>query len=110
MPYAAPNHRPGGSERRPRSSRRVKTPDDGFYSRARWRKFRRYFLANNQVCVACKAHGIVTPATEVDHIVPLRDDPARAYDVDNMQALCHSCHSRKTSRERWTREKLEKEK
>lgn len=41
--------------------------------------------------------GIVTPATDVDHVTPLRrggtNDPA------NLQALCHPCHSRKTCAE-----------
>lgn len=43
-------------------------------------------------CVECGARGRL----EVDHIKPVRDAPERAFDVDNLQALCPGCHSRKT--------------
>jgi 5-methylcytosine-specific restriction protein A len=37
------------------------------------------------------------PATDVDHVIPLSqggdDSP------ENLQSMCHSCHSRKTQRE-----------
>ena len=39
-------------------------------------------------------------ATEVDHIVPKSAGGTDA--MDNLQALCKSCHSRKTAKEgRW---------
>jgi len=43
----------------------------------------------------------VVAATEVDHIVPLRAGGTN--DAENLQALCKSCHSRKTAIEdgRW---------
>ena len=42
-----------------------------------------------------------TLASDVDHIVPVvsRDDP-EFYNGENHQALCHSCHSKKTARAR----------
>lgn len=33
---------------------------------------------------------------EVDHIKPVRDAPERAFDLDNLQTLCGSCHTKKT--------------
>lgn len=36
---------------------------------------------------------------EVDHIVPVRDAPERAFDLTNLQCLCGSCHGRKTRSE-----------
>ncbi|MBD2840769.1 HNH endonuclease [Erythrobacter rubeus] len=36
---------------------------------------------------------------EVDHIVPVRDAPERAFDLENLQTLCCSCHARKTKKE-----------
>jgi 5-methylcytosine-specific restriction endonuclease McrA len=33
---------------------------------------------------------------EVDHILPVRLAPDRAYDLANLQCLCPACHTRKT--------------
>lgn len=43
-------------------------------------------------CVQCGARGRL----EVDHVIPVRDAPDRAYDLTNLQTLCVACHSRKT--------------
>lgn len=42
-----------------------------------------------------------TRATDVDHIVDHKGDWALFTDPDNLESLCHSCHSRKTARELW---------
>ena len=62
----------------------------------RWRKIRAAQLAMEPLCRMCLAEGKYTPATDVDHIIPHRGNPRLMYDVDNLQSLCHSCHSRKT--------------
>lgn len=64
----------------------------------RWMRLRRWFLARHPLCAHCLKRGFTTPATEVDHIKPLREGGARL-DQSNLQALCKSCHSRKTARE-----------
>ena len=46
-------------------------------------------------CVQCGARG----GLEVDHQMPVRDRPDLAFSLDNLQALCRSCHSRKTRQE-----------
>ena len=61
---------------------------------ARWRRIRAMYLRNNPLCVHCLANGHTTPATDVDHITPLAVGGTHA--PDNLQSLCHSCHSRKT--------------
>lgn len=33
---------------------------------------------------------------EVDHIDPVRDAPASAFELDNLQTLCGPCHGAKT--------------
>ena len=48
------------------------------------------------------------PATDVDHIVPHRGDMDLFLDPDNLESLCHSCHSRKTMEERNLRRRSRK--
>jgi len=36
-------------------------------------------------------------ATHVDHVLAHRGDEGLRLDPNNLQALCHSCHSRKTA-------------
>lgn len=43
-------------------------------------------------CKECGARGRL----EVDHVKPVRTHPALAFDPANLQALCPSCHTRKT--------------
>ncbi len=65
--------------------------------RTGWRRKRLWFIRRHPLCAKCLARGIREKAIDVDHIVPLAeggdDDP------DNLQALCKSCHSRKTATE-----------
>ena len=87
--------------RRARNQQRMTdNPEHRFYGTARWRRFRAWFLSLNPLCVMCKAAGRFVTAVHVDHIVPRRVRPDLELDVTNCQALCHSCHSRKTIRER----------
>jgi len=73
--------------------------DKRFYAGLRWRKLRQLILEMRPLCAECKRAGVLRSATEVDHIVPRLEDPSRAYDQDNLQGLCRSCHSAKTMRE-----------
>ena len=59
-----------------------------------WRKLRNYFLSIHPFCEMCKRDGRYTDATEVHHILPLADGGTN--DIDNLMALCKSCHSRIT--------------
>lgn len=65
----------------------------------RWERARLIFLSKNPLCVVCQERGIVSASREVDHIKPHRGDPALFWDETNWQALCKTCHSRKTMRE-----------
>ena len=66
------------------------TPSERGYG-AEWQRIRRVFLRENPCCVLCGQ-----PATDVDHIVPL--SRGGTHDAENLQALCHSHHSQKTTR------------
>jgi len=64
----------------------------------RWQRYREWFLRENKFCMRCGRL-----ANEVDHIEPVKPDDPRFWDSKNHQALCKTCHSRKTAKEgkRW---------
>lgn len=67
---------------------------------ANWRRLRAAFLSRNPLCAdpfGDHAQQVV-PATDVDHIVAKRAGGTN--EDGNLQALCHSCHSRKTRGEK----------
>ena len=65
-------------------------------STKRWRLLRAEVLERDRWrCGACGARGRL----EVDHVRPVRDHPAGAYDPANLQTLCGACHSAKTRAE-----------
>lgn len=62
---------------------------------SRWRRIRMMQLRQHPLCVECARQGLTVPATDVDHIQPLAEGGTHAF--DNLQSLCHSCHSKKTA-------------
>jgi len=64
---------------------------------SRWKKLRARKINRNPLCEHCFERGEVTPATEVDHRIPIAEAPERRLDWDNLQSLCHPCHVRKTA-------------
>ena len=73
-----------------------------FYSSARWRKFRTWFLQRNPICVGYLSD-CNQLATVVDHIKPIADGGDHL-DPENCQPFCASCHSRKTQDDVRTRQ------
>ena len=67
----------------------------------KWRKARETFLAieENSYCAHCGADGVLAVELVVDHIVPHRGDKSLFWNRRNWQALCKSCHNKKTARE-----------
>lgn len=57
-----------------------------------WQKLRLMVLARSPLCVRCQE-----PATDVDHIQARNLGGSDA--AENLQTLCHACHSRKTFHE-----------
>lgn len=68
----------------------------------KYQRFRDRFIRRNRLCAECDRQGFVTLAEEVDHIVPVSQAPDRVWDETNLQALCRSCHERKTASENRT--------
>jgi 5-methylcytosine-specific restriction protein A len=64
-----------------------------------WRKASKQFLKEHPLCVHCQKEGRLTPATDVDHIIPHGGNRKLFWDRKNWQPLCKSCHSKKTAEE-----------
>ena len=67
-----------------------------WYGRKVWKRLSTAQLWREPYCRSCAARGERTLATEVDHIVPHRGNWIMFTDPDNLQSLCHVCHSAKT--------------
>ena len=64
-----------------------------FYQSADWIKLRDISMSKaSYMCQECKRKGIVRPAEEVHHIVPIQTDWSRRLDPTNLICLCHKCH------------------
>lgn len=63
---------------------------------AKWRRLRSAILAGNPICAdPFRLHSRqVVLATDVDHILAKREGGRD--EKNNLQPLCHACHSRKT--------------
>jgi 5-methylcytosine-specific restriction protein A len=68
-----------------------------------WQKIRRMHLAKHPLCVECEVKDIIEPATDVHHI----DGNNRNNVEENLQSLCHQCHSRRTRKDEGGRRKDE---
>ena len=97
MPYRPPVHNavaaraPGARVHRVEGSPSRK----GLYDHD-WRKLRAAFLMQHPLCVFCQDAGLVTTATQVDHIKTIRDCPELRLDWDNLRGLCDSHHAART--------------
>lgn len=72
------------------------SPSKRGYDR-RWQRRRAIQLQREPLCRHCYARGIITPATDVDHIISKAKGGPDTF--DNYASLCHACHSSKTVRE-----------
>lgn len=67
---------------------------DPFYDSLAWLRLRQMVLNDEPLCRHCQR-----PAQMVDHITP-RSQGGEDLDRANLQPLCHSCHAKKTAKER----------
>lgn len=106
MPKAAPKH--NASSKAKRHSVAVDDQRGSSSQRnygAAWRKIRDAFLKHVAIlqawpwacCEKCLEEGKRVRATDVDHKTPRAKGGTD--DWNNLQALCHSCHSSKTAKE-----------
>lgn len=84
-------------DRRQYDERRGTAAQRGY--NAEWRRARAEYLRRNPLCVCCLEQNRVTPSTVVDHIKPHKGNMKLFWDQTNWQALCKTCHDRKTMTE-----------
>ena len=75
------------------------------YDLQEWHRVRRHVLTEHPLCQHCEARGVIRPAHHVDHITPISKGGAW-FDAENLQALCHDCHNRKTAADEGKRVQL----
>ncbi len=73
-----------------------------FYRSIEWRSLRLLKLSQKPLCEICLKSGRVVEATEVHHIVDLKDSPSKSLDIVNLQSLCAHCHGRITANKKNT--------
>ena len=88
---------------RPKQSSRRESADwHAWYSLPIWTDdLRPMQLMAEPFCRECARKGVRTRATDADHIRDHKGDWSLFTDRGNLQSLCHSCHARKTMRDRW---------
>lgn len=59
------------------------------YNKQQWKRVRMMKLKRTPLCEVCN-----NPAEHVHHIRPVKEDISLAYDLNNLQSLCISCHSK----------------
>lgn len=69
-----------------------------FYNTARWRKLSTYILNTFPICEHCEDN----PSEDVHHVIQLSTVEGwnKRLDLDNLKALCKSCHSLHSKAER----------
>jgi hypothetical protein len=93
MPYRIKTHRPPRLAAPDHSEQlRNRQPHRKLLSTARYRRFRKWLLAERPVCERCGIKG----ATDVHHRRKLADHPEDLCDQEHCECLCHECHSRLT--------------
>lgn len=71
-----------------------------FYQSKQWRMTRKFYIKSNPLCEEClRSNPSITKAADmVDHIIQISKN-GMMFDYSNLQSLCNSCHSKKSSRE-----------
>lgn len=63
-----------------------------------WKMLRKRKLTADPLCEDCLHNGLIEPATEIHHVLPVENATnvvemgKLMYDYDNLRSLCHNCH------------------
>ena len=77
---------------------RQREKGDNWRNTPRYLRLRRRVLAEQPLCQACQARGLVVAASELDHIRPVAAGGSR-WARANCQGLCAACHRKKSDGE-----------
>ena len=78
-----------------------------FYHSKKWKAVRELKLDKDTLCEDCLKKGKLTSGYHVHHIESLETSPHKCLRLDNLQTLCHECHSKYTAEEMgWIKESL----
>ena len=70
-----------------------------------WRKVREKALKRDDyLCVRCRDEGRITPARQVDHILPKANGGGD--ELGNLMSLCKDCHDDKTAADNGWRKRI----
>lgn len=69
------------------------------YKSRQWRKLREIILHKQPICVMCEQKNRYTTANTIDHIIPINKGGS-VWSFNNLQALCSSCHNKKSARDK----------
>lgn len=67
------------------------------YNTARWERLRTAKKAEQPLCEHRETMGRIEPTTQIDHDIPISQGGDPFPPLDQLNALCPSCHSQKTN-------------
>lgn len=70
-----------------------------FYKSKRWTRLAKRYKTAHPLCVMCLDAGVIRKADICDHIIPIRDDFSKRWDVTNLRGLCLTHHNEITAPE-----------
>ena len=69
------------------------------YQSKRWKDLREYMVMTHPLCEDCLEEGRITPTEDIHHVlspfqrgISEEEKAKRAYDENNLVALCRECH------------------
>lgn len=71
------------------------------YDSSKWKKVRELALIRDLfLCQECLRNGIETKGDTVHHKIELSEDITLAFELDNLETICRSCHNKHHGREK----------
>lgn len=65
-----------------------------FYKSNEWERVKtQAYIRDKGLCQWCWQKGIIRTADVVHHIVPIKEDWSKRFDLNNLVSLCHECHN-----------------